>query len=196
MLRGENMDNTLSFAELILKFWNTILEYIWPLYFRHEGFNIIKKTCGKPTKIYENSERFCWKCPFFQTFDIVDIRCQTFNSTAHSFGCNNIKTVPYNVVVDTQVEFRIIDPKVIYELNNDFNNQINPLYLFVSNQVHLLLSKCFLDTKQTGFLNLNNLQETINDKLKNTDKDFGKYIKINRIVITSYDYNISLRQIQ
>ena len=66
----------------------------------------------------------------------------------------------------------------------------------MSNQVHLLLSKCFLDTKQTGFLNLNNLQETINDKLKNTDKDFGKYIKINRIVITSYDYNISLRQIQ
>ena len=37
------MDNTISFAELILKFWNTILKYIWPLFFRHEGFNIIKK---------------------------------------------------------------------------------------------------------------------------------------------------------
>ena len=50
------MDNTLSFAELILKFWNTILKYIRPLFFRHEGFNIIKKTYGKPTKIYKNNE--------------------------------------------------------------------------------------------------------------------------------------------
>lgn len=196
MLKGNNMDNTLSFAELILKFWNTILEYLWPLYFRHEGFNIIKKTCGKPTKIYENNERFCWKIPFIQTFDIVDMRYQTFNSTAHSFGCNSSHTIPYNIVIDTQIEFRIKDPKVIYELNNDFNNQTNPLYLFVSNQVHLLLSECLLDSKQTDPINLKVLQNTVANKLKNMNEDFCKYIKINRIVITSYDYNISLRQIQ
>lgn len=190
------MDNTISFAELILKFWNTILKYIWPLFFRHEGFNIIKKTYGKPTKIYKNNERFCWKVPLFQTFDIVDMRFQTFNSTAHSFGFNSSRTIPYNIVIDTQIEFRIEDPKVIYEFNNDFNNPINPLYLFVSNQVHLLLSECFWDSKQIEPLDLKDLQTIVNDKLKEIDDDFCQYIKINRVVITSYDYNISLRQIQ
>ena len=33
-------------------------------------------------------------------------------------------------MIDTQIEFRIKDPKVIYELNNDFNNQINNLLAF------------------------------------------------------------------
>lgn len=193
------MDNTVSFAELILKFWDTILKYIWPLYFRHEGFEIIKKTYGKPKKIYKDEERWCWKVPFCQTFDIVDMRDHTFNSTAHSFGCSAEHIVPYNIVIDTQVEFRIKDPFVIYNLNNDFTKQVNPLYIFVSNQVHQLLSSCFVDFKASVCLDVNELQNIINDKVhefKNSDEKFYQYIEINKIIVTSYDYNISLRQIQ
>lgn len=192
------MDNTISFSELILKFWDTILKFVWPLYFRHEGFYTIKKTCEKPVKIYKDNERWCWKFPFFQTFDIVDMRHQTFNCTAHSFGCNNRNVIPYNIVIDTQIEFRIKDPLVIYRFNNDFTNQINPLYLFVSNKVHQLLSECF-NTKLISDLDLNTIQRTVDNelgKLSRIDKNFCQNIEINKIIITSCDFNISLRQIQ
>lgn len=184
------MDNTVSFAELILKFWDTIIQYIWPLYFRNEGFYIIKKVCGKPSKIYKDEERWCWKLPLFQTFDVVDMRYQTFNCTAHSFIYNAEKIIPYNIVIDTQVEFRVKDPLIIYRLDKE------ALYSFVSNQVHQLLSFSF---SEKASLDLNNLQKLVNEKLnqfKDIDKEFYHDIEISKIVITSYDYNISLRQIQ
>ena len=46
---------------------------------------------------------------------------------------------------------------------------------------------------------VNELQNIINDKVhefKNSDEKFYQYIEINKIIVTSYDYNISLRQIQ
>ena len=193
------MDNALSFSELILKFWDTILQLIWPIYFRNEGFYIIRKTYGKPGKIYKDNNRWCWKIPLLQKFDIIDMRYHTFNSTAHSFGYNIGNIIPYNLVIDTQVEFRIKDPCIIYKLNNDFSNQMNPLYSFVSNQVHQLLSLCCNNFKLDPKVDLDKIQESIDNELRTAnkaDETFYKGIEIRKIIITSFDYNISLRQIQ
>lgn len=191
-----------SFADLVVTFWDHILMYVWPLKFRHEGFSIIRKTCGAPGKIYSFDERWCWKLPFIQSFDEVDMKSHTFNSTAHSFLCNNKKSLPYNIIIDTQVEFCIKNPLVIYKIDSDFKSTPNPLYSFISNEVHSIIMDA-LDTEIIEKnINSQEMQEIINkslnDKVKNVMEN-AKYendILIEKIVITSYDYNISLRLVQ
>lgn len=184
-----------NIADILMSIWYWFLNDAWPLRFRKEGFAIIKKRLGKPVRVYQkDKERWCWKWPFVEEFDFVDMKVQIFFNVVNSAYIKKENIIPYNLAIDTQVEFRVKAPKVIYEFSNDFNNLSNPLSSIVSNEVHLMIA----ELSRVKSTSVQKLQKTLDSVLeshrKNSQNSLWRYVDIIRIVITSVDYSVSLKR--
>lgn len=165
---------------------------------------------GKPVKVYDLSERWCWKWPIAEKFDIVDIRKQVIYLNAHSVknddGSKNI--IPFNTTIDAQCEFRIVNPNVIYKISDDIvktENNYTTIESYVDNTVHILISRIIRQNGLSSITNAN-IQEMMDRELarfnrghpqgfeKGFDFRISHAILIENIVIVSFDNNISLRQ--
>jgi len=181
----------------------------------NQGQAVIKKRFGYPMK-WRTKPRWYWKWPFIDMFDKVDMRKRYAQFNAHSFYGKKQKVdaiVPYNIIIDFQVEYQIINPLVIYEASGYMEGEDIALS-YVNNTVHSQLSE--LIQKKKGDLSYNVILSYCNTIVKNLclekisyenevkydDKfskrkrkelDLKECISINEIVITSFDRNISLR---
>lgn len=183
----------MNLFELILNNITTFLDYLTPVRYCNKGFNVIRKTFGKPEKVFTTG--LCYKLPVIQSFDIVNMKKQVHFLNAHSVKSKNDKVIPYNITVDAQVEFRVIDPYVIYHIDVFDSGNREPLRIYVDNEVHLLLDRV-LQTE-----NIEDIQTKINEALysrntQQTDDYFKKAILIERIIISAFDYNLSIRHAQ
>lgn len=181
------------FLDVILQNISGLANFITPVRYCDKGFNVVRKTFGVPDKIYPSG--ICFKFPIIQTFDLVNIKKQVHFLNAHSVKGKNDKVIPYNITVDAQVEFRIIDPMVIYHIDTFDEGNREPIRIYVDNEVHLLINS-IIDTDITP----EEAQKIINEKLKernrSADDYFQKAILIERIVISAFDYNLSIRHAQ
>ena len=108
------MDNVSSIAELLAISWTYVSKLLSFVNIRNEGYAIIKRRWGKPVKVYDLSERWCWKWPIAEKFDIVDIRKQVIYLNAHSVknddGSKNI--IPFNTTIRmSSIKFPTISSK-------------------------------------------------------------------------------------
>lgn len=163
------MDNVSSIAELLAISWTYVSKLLSFVNIRNEGYAIIKRRWGKPVKVYDLSERWCWKWPIAEKFDIVDIRKQVIYLNAHSVknddGSKNI--IPFNTTIDAQCEFRIVNPNVIYKISDDIvktENNYTTIESYVDNTVHILISRII---RQNGLSNITNanIQEMMDREL-------------------------------
>ncbi len=202
------MDGISSIAELIVALWEYVCTSLSFIKIRHEGFAVIKKRWGKPVKVYALTEHFCWKWPIAETFDEVDIRKQIIYLNAHSIKSpKGGYILPLNTTIDTQAEFKVVNPTIIYKISDDIvrydENNYTTTESYVDNVVHLLISKML--EKNGKLSGIFDVQEKLNDELALYNKnksvtfsgDFDAPIEncliIEKIVVVSYDYNFSLR---
>ena len=182
-----------KFLEAILQNISGVANFLTPIRYCDEGYNAIRKTFGKPYKVFHTG--LCYKLPIIQTFDIVNMKKQVHFLNAHSVKCKNDKVIPYNITVDAQVEFRIIDPMVIYHIDTFDEGNSEPIRIYVDNEVHLLINSII-----NNDITAEEAQRLIDEKLANRNKTpqnyFQQAILIERIVISAFDYNLSLRHAQ
>ena len=204
------MDNISSIAELIAISWEYISKLLSFVNIRNEGYAIIKRRWGKPIKVYDLSERWCWKWPIAEKFDVVDIRKQVIYLNAHSVKNDDSqqKLIPFNTTIDAQCEFRIVNPNVIYKISDDIvktENNYTTIESYVDNTVHILISRIICENGLSNISNAN-IQKLMDKELakhnkghpQGFEKDFdfkvSHAILIENVVIVSFDNNISLRQ--
>ena len=163
------MDNVSSIAELLAISWTYVSKLLSFVNIRNEGYAIIKRRWGKPVKVYDLSERWCWKWPIAEKFDIVDIRKQVIYLNAHSVknddGSKNI--IPFNTTIDAQCEFRIVNPNVIYKISDDIvktENNYTTIESYVDNTVHILISRIIRQNGLSSITNAN-IQEMMDREL-------------------------------
>lgn len=135
---------------------------------------------------------------------------------AHSFYDMNQENgviVPYNILIDFQVEYQIINPLVIYDACGYMEGEDIALS-YVNNIVHSYLSQLIQEEgvglsyqDVVSFISsiveeLHHDRYSYDDELKYDDAfldkkrsriDLKSCISINDVVITSFDKNISLR---
>lgn len=181
------------FLEAILQNISDLANFFTPVRYCDEGYNVVCKTFGKPNKVFNTG--LCYKLPIIQTFDVVNMKKQVHFLNAHSVKSKNDKVIPYNITVDAQVEFRIIDPYVIYHIDTFDEGNREPIRIYVDNEVHLLINS-IIDYDITA----EEAQRLIDKKLAKRNKTpqdyFQKAILIERIIISAFDYNLSLRHAQ
>lgn len=204
------MDNVSSIAELLALSWSYISKLLSFVNIRNEGTAIIKRRWGKPIKVYDMKERWAWKWPVAEHFDIVDIRKQIIYLNAHSIknDVNEDYILPLNTTIDAQAEFRVVNPNVIYKISDDIvkydENNYTTTESYIDNTVQLLISKVVSKYANKGLTNTN-IQEKIDNELaiynqgrptdfcKNMDVDVSDALLLERVVIVSFDNSISLR---
>lgn len=204
------MDNVSSIAELLALSWSYISKLLSFVNIRNEGTAIVKRRWGKPIKVYDMKERWAWKCPIAEHFDIVDIRKQIIYLNAHSIknDVNEDYILPLNTTIDAQAEFRVVNPNVIYKISDDIvkydENNYTTTESYIDNTVQLLISKVVSKYANKGLTNTN-IQEKIDNELaiynkgrptdfcKNMDVDVSDALLLERVVIVSFDNSISLR---
>ena len=207
----------LEFGKFIVQIFEWIKEKITFLKECKRGQGIIKKRFGQPIK-WRNNPRWYCKFPFIDTFDIVDMRKKYLFVNAHSFHSPemNKSIIPYNIVIDVQVEYQVINPLVIYN-EYGFNEGEEANTSYVNNTVQGILSNIIEEYGTT--LNYNTLVTEIKNRQKEytrppltlieiktfdnmcknqketflNDLNTQECISISNIVVTSFDKNISLR---
>lgn len=177
-----------KFLNLLIQNIEAIIDLLTPIRYCDEGFNMVRKTFGIPNKVF--TPGLCYKLPIIQSFDKVNMKMQTHFLNAHSVMAKDDKIIPYNITVDAQVEFRITDPLVIYHIDTFDEGNREPIRIYVDNEVHLIINSVIKED-----IKPEELQEKINEKLKNKEPQsyFEQAIKIERIILSAYDYNISIR---
>lgn len=182
-----------------------------------KGFGIIKKRLGHPIK-WRNKPCVYFKWPFIDTFDKVDMRMRYLQVNAHSFHCSDMEKsiVPYNIIIDVQVEYKVINPLIIYD-EYGFKEGEDAYTSYVNNTVQEIISAII---KTHGAkLEYNTLDDALKTEVKNHTKqslneaeiksydnpycrrsssnlkkyDAKECISISNVVVTSFDKNISLR---
>lgn len=181
------------FLEIVLKHIGSFVDLLTPVRYCDEGQNVIVKRFGRPKRAYKPG--ICWKIPVLETFDTANMKKQLHFLNAHSVMAKTDKIVPYNITIDAQVEFKILNPFVIYHIDVVDGSDREPLRIYVDNEVHLIINDVVADFHGP------NLQERINTELEKRNKEktgdyFRNAILIERIVISAYDYNLSLRHAQ
>jgi len=180
--------------DLIFQNLYNIFDLITPVIYCNEGFNVIRKTFGVPGHIYKKSG-LCVKLPVIQSFDRVNMKLQVHFLNAHSVKSGNDKIIPYNITIDAQVEFGIIDPRIIYKIDMFDDGNREPIRIYVDNEVHLLINS-IIDCNITAA----EAQRLINAKLAERNQHPQNYfetaIKIERIILSAFDYNLSIRRAQ
>ena len=108
-----------EFGKFIVQLINLFWESLICCTVCDKGQAIIKKRLGYPIK-WRTKAGLYWKIPFIDVFDKVDIRKKYSQFNAHSFyESQNVNGVliPYNILVDFQAEYQIVNPLGIYEAN-------------------------------------------------------------------------------
>lgn len=180
------------FLDVILQNISGLANFLTPVRYCDEGYNVIRKTFGKPHKVFTTG--LCYKLPIIQTFDIVNMKKQVHFLNAHSIKSGNDKVIPYNITIDAQVEFRIIDPMVIYHIDIFDEGNCEPIRIYVDNEVHLIIDEVLKE-------NPIDIQAAIDEALTKMNypekpESLNNMIKIERIVISAFDYNLSIRHAQ
>lgn len=179
----------------------------------NQGQAVIKKRFGRPIK-WRTKPKWYWKWPLIDMFDKVDMRKQYVYLNAHSFYHNekvNKTIVPYNILIDYQVECQVINPLVIYE-SSGYKEGENISLSYVNNAVHyrfseliqknvddlsyvqiLSYAKKIVEELHTEVISQENEDQYQLPKRGDLEIDLKDYISINEIIITSFDKNISLR---
>ena len=141
---------------------------------------------------------------------------------AHSFHSNQMgnSLIPYNIIIDVQVEYTVINPLVIYN-EYGFAEGEDAYISFVNNSVQEIISKIIktygieleydiLESCLKEDVRTYSLQPLSTDEIKSYDNPFSERYKkrhhiipkqvetqecisISNIVITSFDKNISIR---
>ncbi len=181
--------------ELLMQNIYNIFDLLTPIIYCDKGYNIIRKTFGTPGKIFTNSG-ICFKLPIIQSFDKVNTKLQVHFLNAHSVKSKNDKVIPYNITIDAQVEFRILDPMVIYYIDIEDNGNREPIRIYVDNEIHLIINEIIQEDNLTA----SQIQKLLNQKLEERNQHPKNYleqaIKIERIVLSAFDYNLSIRHAQ
>ena len=147
-------------------------------------------------------------------FDKVDMRKQYAFLNAHSFCCNwmvNDTIVPYNILIDFQVEYQVINPLVIYKASG-YKEGEDVSLSYVNNAVHSQMSELIQNNQDDlsygqilGFvkqiakaLHAEPISQENKDQYQWPEQgtkeiDLKDYISINEIIVTSFDKNLSLR---
>ena len=85
---------------------------------------------------------------------------------------------------------------VIYHIDIFDEGNREPIRIYVDNEVHLIINSIIQDEK----LNATDLQSKINDALNLRNEKpqnyFQEAIQIERIIISAFDYNLSIRHAQ
>lgn len=150
-------------------------------------------------------------------FDIVDIRKQYMQFNAHSFHGKSMEKslIPYNIIIDFQVEYQVINPLIIYDeygFAQGESAQQSYINNLVQNEISKIIDTYGIDTTYSNVdEHFNKVSKELTrtilsfDEVKEYDDFFRKKkrrskeikvekcISINDIVITSFDKNISLR---
>lgn len=180
-----------------------------------KGQAIIKKRLGYPIK-WRTKSGLYWKIPFIDVFDKVDVRKKYSQFNAHSFYGNQDEHgvfIPYNILVDFQAEYQIVNPLGIYEASGLRDGE-DIVVSYVGNIIH---SKISTLVKEKGiklsYIDVESLFKQLSKVLhkemyaedieKNFDDDFTNRkrsvvkiedcFSINEVVLTSFDKNISIR---
>lgn len=128
-----------------------------------KGYSIIKKRFGHPIK-WRNKPCLYWKWPLIDTFDKVDMRKHYLQVNAHSFHSEDMHStiVPYNIIIDVQVEYQVINPLVIYE-EYGFGEGEDAYISYVNNTVQEIISKII---KKYGIsLDYSQLEEELGESI-------------------------------
>ena len=143
-------------------------------------------------------------------FDTINMKIQTSYLNAHSFLMKSRKdaTLPTNIVIDAQIEYKIQEPTCIYTITE------KSLATCIDNKVHEIINEAINNTNEDiANVNIFKLCETIDEIRKNNNtlkynslnpdnnfeydsKNEKEIIEITKIIITSFDYNFSLRTTQ
>ena len=205
----------LEFGKFIVQLINLFWERLICCTVCDKGQAIIKKRLGYPIK-WRTKAGLYWKIPFIDVFDKVDIRKKYSQFNAHSFyESQNVNGVliPFNILVDFQAEYQIVNPLGIYEANGLRDGE-DIVISFISNIIHsqisilvkekgLELSYIDVDTLFKQLPQKLQKEKYTDDKEKEFDDDFRKRKRdvvkieecftINEVVLTSFDKNISIR---
>lgn len=205
----------MEFGKFIVQILQTLSEHISFLTVCRKGYGVIKCRWGHPIK-WRNKAQVYWKWPIMDTFDKVDMRKRYIQLNAHSFHSSQMKTsiIPYNIIIDVQVEYQVINPLVIYD-EYGFKEKEDVLTSYVNNTVQEFLSNILI--QYGSELDYDTLIKELNNQLKEYQKyplkeedikafdnpfterlyskevNTDKCISILNIVVTSFDKNISLR---
>ena len=198
-------------VQLINKFWERITFFT----VCDKGQAVIRKRLGYPIK-WRTKPKLYWKWPLIDVFDKVDVREKYAQFNAHSFNETQNKSgilIPYNILIDFQAEYQIVNPLGIYEAYGLRDNE-DIIVSYIGNIIHSQISQ-LIKNKGTDLLynDVVSLFETLPKELKimkytyNKEKEFDDTfcernrtaieikdcISINNVVLTSFDKNISIR---
>lgn len=197
-------------ANFIVTFINNTIGKL--IFFKvcREGESIIRTCLGKPRGWYTQPTIY-FNIPFFQELTKVDMRRKFETLYAHSFQVHDMgrSLMPYNIIMDFQVEYQIRHPYIIFKIEDAPVTNIGSKVKYestkvgamVENLIHSELSN-FLDKEKydISYSSLIRFTESICEKYNNTEEiiansefDADLSFSINSLVITSFDKNISLR---
>jgi hypothetical protein len=205
----------LEFGKFVVQILQALSEHLSFFTVCKKGCGVIKCRWGHPIK-WRNKAQVYWKWPIMDTFDKVDMRKRYIQLSAHSFHSSQMKTsiIPYNIIIDVQVEYQVINPLVIYD-EYGFKEKEDVLTSYVNNTVQEILSNILI--QYGSELDYDTLIKELNNQLKEYQKyplkeeeikafdnpfterlyskevNTDKCISILNIVVTSFDKNISLR---
>ena len=164
----------LEFGKFIVQF----ITWFWDrcIFFTecNQGQAVIKKRFGYPIK-WRTKPQWYWKWPFIDMFDKVDMRKKYAQFNAHSFYETQQKDytiVPYNILIDFQIEYQIINPLVIYEASGYMDGE-DIILSYVNNTVHDRLSK--LIQKKNGNLSYGDILSCFNRIVKDSCLEKNSY---------------------
>ncbi len=211
----------LEFGKFLVQLLQTFSARLLPLKECRKGEGLVKKRFGHPIK-WRNKPGLYWKWPVIDTFDRVDMRKRYLQVNAHSYHSNQMGNplIPYNIIIDVQVEYAVINPLVIYD-EYGFAEGEDAYTSFVNNTVQEIISKIIqkygieleyniLESCLKEDVQNYSLQPLSTDEIKAYDNPFSERYKrrhniipkqvetqecisISNIVITSFDKNISIR---
>lgn len=197
-------------VQLMIQCWERLIFFT----ICNQGEAIIKKRLGHPIK-WRTKPGVYWKFPLIDNFDKVDMRSKYAQFSAHSFHVTlkeDSSIIPYNILIDFQAEYNVVNPLVIYEATG-FMYEEDITTSYISNTIHAHISKLINQKATISYKDIESLFIELSNKLK-IDKytscketefdsnflkrkriniDISKCISINNIVLTSFDKNISIR---
>ena len=205
----------LEFGKFVVQLINLFWERLICCTVCDKGQAVIKKRLGYPIK-WRTKSGLYWKIPFIDVFDKVDIRKKYSQFNAHSFYGNQDENgvfIPYNILVDFQIEYQIVNPLGIYEASGLRDGE-DIVVSYIGNIIHSKISTLVKGKgDKISYIDVESLFKQLSKVLykemyaegkeKEFDDDFTNRkrsvvkiedcLSINEVLLTSFDKNISIR---